>query len=173
MSEQRVEAVALPKIMDALRAVSGLTERLVGGIYVADVGCGSGEATVTMASAFPRSRFLGIEPDPARLDRARRLAAAHRVRNVYWLAVGAHQLAPRPSYDLICAFDGIYDMLDPHAALRAIRAALAADGVYLWCESAALDDHRGVRELAEEAGFAHVERLSLEDSVSRFFALRR
>ena len=145
-----------PKLMEAfldytnflvdelLRAVPGLTQRLSRGIHVADVGCGWGASTVTMASAFPRSRFLGIEPDAGSVERARRLAAERRVHNVFWLAAPAHQLAPLPTHDLICAFDCVHDMVDPratlHATLRAIHDALADDGVYLWSEPNASDN---------------------------------
>ena len=123
-----------------LPSVPGLTERLTRGIHVADVGCGWGASTVTMAAAFPRSRFLGIEPDAASVQRARRLAAQRRVRNVFWLAAPAQQLAPHPRHDLICAFDCVHDMVEPRAALRAIHDALADDGVYLWSEPNASDN---------------------------------
>jgi 2-polyprenyl-3-methyl-5-hydroxy-6-metoxy-1,4-benzoquinol methylase len=125
---------------DWLAAVPGLTARLTRGISVADVGCGYGLSTVTMAAAFPRSRFLGLDYDPRSIDRARRLAAERRVRNVHWVAAPAHQLAAAPPHDLICTFDCIHDMVDPHATLRAIHAALADDGVYLWSEPNASDN---------------------------------
>jgi 2-polyprenyl-3-methyl-5-hydroxy-6-metoxy-1,4-benzoquinol methylase len=125
---------------DWLAAVPGLTARLTRGISVADVGCGYGLSTVTMAAAFPRSRFLGLDYDPRSIDRARRLAAERRVRNVHWVAAPAHQLPAAPPHDLICTFDCIHDMVDPHATLRAIHAALADDGVYLWSEPNASDN---------------------------------
>jgi 2-polyprenyl-3-methyl-5-hydroxy-6-metoxy-1,4-benzoquinol methylase len=121
-------------VTEWLAAVPGLTERLASGIHVADIGCGCGVSTVTMAAAFPRSRFLGIDHDPASIDHARRLAADRRVRNVHWVPAAAHELAPVPKHELICTFDCIHDMVDPRGTLRAIRAALADDGVYLWSE---------------------------------------
>jgi SAM-dependent methyltransferase len=127
-------------VSDWLAAVPGLTERLSRGIYVADVGCGYGMSTVTMAAAFPKSRFLGIDYDPGSIDRARRLAAERHVRNVHWVAAPAHHLPPAPTHDLICAFDCIHDMVDPRATLRAIQAALANDGVFLWSEPNASDN---------------------------------
>ena len=123
-----------------LAAVPGLTERLSRGIYVADVGCGHGMSTVTMAAAFPRSRFLGIDADAASIERARRLAAEREVRNVHWMAAPAQHLAPVPTHDLICTFDCIHDMAEPRATLRAIHDALAEDGVYLWSEPNASDE---------------------------------
>jgi 2-polyprenyl-3-methyl-5-hydroxy-6-metoxy-1,4-benzoquinol methylase len=127
-------------VNDWLAAVPGLTERLQGGIHVADIGCGCGVSTVTMATAFPRSRFLGLDADPGSIDRARRLAAERHVRNVHWVATPAHQLPSAPTHDLICTFDCIHDMVDPRATLRAIHGALAADGVYLWSEPNASDN---------------------------------
>jgi 2-polyprenyl-3-methyl-5-hydroxy-6-metoxy-1,4-benzoquinol methylase len=123
-----------------LAAVPGLTERLAKGIHVADVGCGWGISTVTMAAAFPRSRFLGIDADPGSIDRARRLGAERHVRNVHWAAAPAHLLPPTPRQDLICTFDCIHDMVDPRATLRAVHEALADDGVYVWSEPNASDN---------------------------------
>jgi SAM-dependent methyltransferase len=120
--------------------VPGLTERLRAGIHVADIGCGYGLSTVTMAAAFPKSRFLGLDYDARSIDRARRLAAERHVRNVHWVAAPAHHLPPAPTHDLICTFDCIHDMVDPRATLRAIHGALADDGVYLWSEPNASDN---------------------------------
>jgi SAM-dependent methyltransferase len=127
-------------VNDWLAAVPGLTDRLSRGIYVADVGCGFGMSTVTMAAAFPKSRFLGVDDDLGSIDRARRLAAERHVRNVRWVAAPAHHLPPTPPHDLICTFDCIHDMADPRTTLRAIHDALADDGVYLWSEPNASDN---------------------------------
>lgn len=127
-------------VSEWLTAVPGLTERLTNGIHVADVGCGWGISTVTMAAAFPKSRFLGIDYDPGSIDRARRLGAERHLRNVHWVAAPAHHLPPKPTHDLICTFDCIHDMVDPRATLRAIHGALDHDGVYLWSEPNASDN---------------------------------
>ena len=157
------------RVADWLSTVPGLPERLARGIHVVDVGCGAGASTVAMAAAFPRSRFLGIEADSGSVQDARRLAAERRVSNVYWLAVPVHRLAPLPTHDLICAFDGVEDMIDPRAALQAIHAALSDDGVYLW----AAPGERGVRELAEEAGFSRVDKVLTHGALTELFALRK
>jgi len=60
-----------PIVLGALRATPGLREWLACGIHVADIGCGAGVSKLTMAVAFPRSRFLGVDADPASLERAR------------------------------------------------------------------------------------------------------
>jgi trans-aconitate methyltransferase len=167
MDQQKIETHH--RVEEWLRAVPGLTDRLVRGIHVVDVGCGGGASTVAMAVAFPRSRFLGVDADALSVQHARQLAAERRLRNVYWVAAPVHQLAPLPTHDLICAFDGVEDMIDPRAALQAIHAALADDGVYLWCAPG----ERGLRELADEAGFSHVDKLPIDGAFNELFALRK
>jgi 2-polyprenyl-3-methyl-5-hydroxy-6-metoxy-1,4-benzoquinol methylase len=196
-------------VQEWLPAVSGLPERLKAGVHVADIGCGYGVSTMTMAAAFPASQFVGIDADAASIFRARRVAAERRLRNVEWRAEPAHLLPRDRRFALICAFDCIHDMVDPKSTLRAIRGALAPDGVFLWSEPNASDNPlenrhpvgrafqcisplhcltvslahrgeglgtviggRGVRALAQEAGFSQVEQLPIENAVNLFFALR-
>jgi hypothetical protein len=59
-------------------------ERLRRGARLADVGCGSGRAVITLARAYPASTFVGYDVFEGQIDRARRAAAeagvADRVR---------------------------------------------------------------------------------------------
>ncbi|GAA2803588.1 class I SAM-dependent methyltransferase [Kitasatospora sp. CM 4170] len=43
---------------------------------VVDVGCGTGSLALLLHRVEPRARIIGVDPDPAMLDRARRKAAA-------------------------------------------------------------------------------------------------
>ena len=122
-----------------LAAVPGLLPRLEAGAAVADVGCGHGQSTVTLARAFPNSEIVGIDYHEPSIERARELAAAQGVDNVRFVAASADKLPGDRHYDLICSFDCIHDMVDPVATLKAIREALAPDGVYLWSEPNASD----------------------------------
>ena len=45
--------------------------RLKQGAVALDVGCGSGRATITLATAFPNSRFDGCDAHAGSVDRAR------------------------------------------------------------------------------------------------------
>jgi SAM-dependent methyltransferase len=92
---------------------------------VADIGCGYGLSTMTMAAAFPVSRFLGMDGDTGSIFRARRVSAGRRLLNVEWRAEPAHQLPRDRKFGLVCAFDCIHDRVDPKGTLRAIRAGLA------------------------------------------------
>ncbi len=117
-----------------LAAVPGLTAKLERGASVADVGCGCGQSTVVMAKAFPKSKVLGIDYHGPSIERARKLAAAGGLTNVQFIQGPAEQVPRDRKYDLVCSFDCIHDMVNPRATLKAIREALAADGVYIWSE---------------------------------------
>ena len=56
-------------VQTVLPELDGLIDSLNAGSRVADVGCGSGVAVVTMAAAFPESEFYGWEIAPLALDR--------------------------------------------------------------------------------------------------------
>lgn len=121
-------------VKDWLGAVSGLTPRLERGVAVADIGCGCGQSTVAMAKAFPKSKVLGIDYHGPSIERARKLAAARDLTNVEFLQAPAQEIPKNRRFELICSFDCIHDMVDPDATLKAIREALADDGVYVWSE---------------------------------------
>ena len=58
LSKETIDATLLGGTLDL---VPGLRERLVAGIDVADVGCGSGYAINVLGRAFPNSRFTGFD----------------------------------------------------------------------------------------------------------------
>jgi 2-polyprenyl-3-methyl-5-hydroxy-6-metoxy-1,4-benzoquinol methylase len=122
-----------------LAAVPGLTARLEKGMSVGDVGCGRGQSTVAIAKAFPNSNVTGIDYHVPSIERARELAAEQGVTNVKFIAGPADQISQQGPFDLICSFDCIHDMVDPAGTLKAIRNAMATDGVYIWSEPNASD----------------------------------
>lgn len=117
-----------------LPAVPGLIKRLEQGATVLDIGCGHGQSTVSLGRAFPNSVIVGIDYHEPSITRATELAAAEGLDNVTFITASADQIPNGKKYDLICTFDCIHDMVDPIATLKAIRKALAPDGVYLWSE---------------------------------------
>ncbi|MCP5110614.1 MAG: class I SAM-dependent methyltransferase [bacterium] len=197
-------------VNDWIPAVPGMKEKLERGARVCDMGCGRGQSTVNMAKAFPKSHFLGVDYDRGSISSAMKLAAEHNVSNTDFRDIPAEKLPRNGTFDLICTFDCIHDMVNPVAALRAIRDALAADGVLLWAEpnashnahenrnplgkafhaisplhcmtvSLAYDGaglgtvigEKGSRELAQQAGYSHFERLPIDYPFNQFFLLRR
>ena len=95
------------------------------------MGCGSGVALLTMAAAFPNSRFDGFDPSHHAMDRARARLAETGLTNVELHVAGAVELPNEPTYDLMVTLDCIHDMPHPAEAIAAIRRAMAADGTWL------------------------------------------
>ncbi|WP_331766347.1 class I SAM-dependent methyltransferase [Embleya sp. NBC_00896] len=115
--------------------VPGLTERLLAGIDVLDVGTGQGHAVNVLARAFPRSRFRGVDISAQGIAAARHEADGLGLDNAEFAVVDAAD--PLGSYDLITAFDVIHDMAQPTRTLAAVSDALREDGVFLMGEIAA------------------------------------
>jgi 2-polyprenyl-3-methyl-5-hydroxy-6-metoxy-1,4-benzoquinol methylase len=122
-----------------LRSLPDVVKQLEEGVRVADVGCGSGAASIALGKAFPRARVTGFDLDATSVERARRGALAERLENVSFEQVAAQALPTEPPFDFIMSFDTIHDMAKPREALRRIRQALAAEGTYLMVEPAAGD----------------------------------
>lgn len=118
-----------------LPTIPEVSARLETGARVADVGCGSGYPSILMAQAFPRSRFYGFDVSEESLERARADARNKGVaERVEFQRVSATALPETPKFDFITSFDAIHDMVDPRGAVRAIRRALADDGMYMMME---------------------------------------
>jgi 2-polyprenyl-3-methyl-5-hydroxy-6-metoxy-1,4-benzoquinol methylase len=83
-------------------------ERRVGGGRVLEVGCGHGLLTGMLAQGDPARRVLGIDPDPRKIDWARRSVGA--LSNVELRAAGVEGLdaAHLASFDSIVVADVLY-----------------------------------------------------------------
>ena len=114
-----------------LPALDGVVERLSRGARVADVGCGSGVALLTMAEAFPNSRFQGYDPSKHAVHRAGAKLKAGNLSNVAFHQVGADDLPAVPTFDLVLTLDCLHDMPRPAEALAAIRRCIKDDGTLL------------------------------------------
>ena len=137
MAEDSGQTV-LPALTDAIvPLVPGLVDALRSGIDVLDVGCGSGRAMITLARAFPASRFRGIDISPDGIATARREALASGLANVRFDREDAASLAAADRYDLVTAFDAIHDQARPAEALRTIAGLLTPKGVFLMQDIAA------------------------------------
>jgi SAM-dependent methyltransferase len=129
-----------------LPLVPGLTGRLVDGIDVADVGCGSGHAVNLMAAAFPRSRFTGFDFSDGGIAAARLEAGRKGLANARFEQRDAARLGEAGRFDFITTFDAVHDQARPDLVLAGIAAALRPGGVYLCVDTAASS------ELADNLG---------------------
>ena len=113
----------------------GFSERLAHGAKVADVGCGRGQAIVTLAKAYPKSRFYGYDNYAPGVAAAQTNAQKAGVAaNTIFEARGATDLPQTHDYDLISTLDALHDMVDPEGAARSIRGALKEDGAWFIVE---------------------------------------
>ena len=118
----------LPTWIPAMPAVQALLGQ---GCDVADVGCGAGQALVTLAQAYPGCRYVGYDLLPANVAQAEKAAidagVADRVR---FDLLDATAGIPE-TFDVVFTFDVIHDAADPPALLRSIRHALRDGGRYV------------------------------------------
>ena len=118
----------VPRIVPAL---DGVEDRLRAGIDVIDVGCGGGVALLSLARAFPESRFTGYDPSAHAIDIAHERTREAGVTNVDWKIARGEDLPREPSFDLVVTFDCIHDMTRPDLVIAAIRGAIREDGTWL------------------------------------------
>jgi 2-polyprenyl-3-methyl-5-hydroxy-6-metoxy-1,4-benzoquinol methylase len=114
-----------------LPLVPGLIDRLMRGIDVLDVGCGSGRALNRLATLFPKSRFTGYDLCKEAIATAITAAQNRKLTNVQFQVKDTTLLDEIEQYDLITTFDAVHDQARPDAVLRNIYNALRSDGVYL------------------------------------------
>jgi len=126
-----------------LPLVPATQAKLRQGGRVADVGCGTGQALIALARAFPALTGVGYDAHPPVIDQARQAADAAGVadRVSYELLDAAAGLPD--AFDVITTFDVVHDSADPLALLRSIRDALQPDGTYLCLEINCADEPAG------------------------------
>ena len=104
---------------------------------VLDIGCGCGESTLSLARAFPGAEFVGIDPDPASIVRARQSMATRGLGGggsggvVSFHCAAIDDVAPLlggREVAVALAYDCIHDMVDPDAALASIHALIGGGG---------------------------------------------
>jgi 2-polyprenyl-3-methyl-5-hydroxy-6-metoxy-1,4-benzoquinol methylase len=122
------EYLLVPEWLPLVPEVRALLER---GADVADVGCGAGLACISLARAFPASRFVGYDVSVEAVEAARLNAKAAGVADAASFEVlDASQGLPQ-MFDVITTFDVVHDAVAPRALLRAIRDSLREHGRYL------------------------------------------
>jgi SAM-dependent methyltransferase len=122
-----------------LPALDGVVAKLEQGATVADVGCGHGASTILMATAFPRSTFVGFDYHDRSVATARGRAEAAGVADRVRFDVAPAQSYAGRDYDLVTMFDCLHDMGDPVGAARHVRESLAPDGTWMIVEPFAGD----------------------------------
>lgn len=134
MAEDSGQSVLSSLESPILPLIAGVTDRLVQGVCVLDVGCGRGRIMTRLAELYPQSRFVGMDLSPEAIGFARDEAAKKGLNNIAFMALDVSNLdetAEPESFDLITTFDVIHDQAKPLKVLKGIHRALKSDGVYL------------------------------------------
>jgi len=117
-----------------LPLVPDTTARLKADGRVADVGCGTGQALIALAGAFPAVTGTGYDVHLPVIEQARQAAAGAGVADrISYQVLDAAAGLPE-SFDVITTFDVVHDAADPLGLLRSIREALRPGGTYLCLE---------------------------------------
>ena len=115
-------------VVSWIPAMTGIEAKLHAGARVADVGCGHGASSIIMAKAFPNSKFFGFDNHEASITTARKKAEAAGVAGRLQFEVASAGDFPGEGFDLVCFFDCLHDMGDPHSATIHACETLAPDG---------------------------------------------
>ncbi|HEY8076379.1 MAG TPA: class I SAM-dependent methyltransferase [Labilithrix sp.] len=119
-------------------ALEGVDAKLRAGARVADVGCGHGASIVTMATAYPKSKFTGFDFHAPSIETSKKRASEAGVADRTSFEV-ASATSYGGQYDLVCFFDCLHDMGDPVGVARYARSRLAPGGTVLLVEPFAHD----------------------------------
>ncbi len=114
--------------------VPGLSERLVDGIRVLDVGCGRGRIMNRLAELYPASNFTGLDLSGEAVEFAQAEALAKNLNNIEFGIADLSdfdETAESEAFDFITTFDAVHDQAKPLNVLKGIFRALKPDGIYL------------------------------------------
>jgi 2-polyprenyl-3-methyl-5-hydroxy-6-metoxy-1,4-benzoquinol methylase len=117
-----------------LPSVSELHRRLLADppARVADVACGCGWSSVSLARAYPKISVEGVDLDPTSIDEAQRNLAGSGVEDrVRFHHRDAADSGFAGRFDLVTIFEALHDMPRPVDVLRTIRGMLGDGGFVL------------------------------------------
>ncbi len=119
---------------DWLPALPEVQAKLARGerVRIAEVGCGAGVASITVARAYPDAEIDGFDLDEASIDAALAAAVAAGVEDrVRFELRDAADPAISGDYDLVMAIEMLHDVPDPVGVLRTMRKLAGDNGAVL------------------------------------------
>lgn len=110
----------------------GLVEALERGIRVADLACGAGNLSGTLARRFPRSTFVGFDIDDGAIAVARQRHQG--LTNARFEVADVTTLREDEPFDAVLVFFAVHDQARPLEFLRAAHGLLRPGGTFLMDE---------------------------------------
>jgi ubiquinone/menaquinone biosynthesis C-methylase UbiE len=118
-------------------AMPDVTARLQQGGRVAEIGCGLGWSSISLARGFPNARIEAVDPDEASIVVARRNAAVAGVGDRVTFHRATVEEAPiEAPFDMVTALECLHDLPHPVRALRRMRELAAPHGAVLVADEA-------------------------------------
>jgi 2-polyprenyl-3-methyl-5-hydroxy-6-metoxy-1,4-benzoquinol methylase len=131
MAEDSGQAIVRSIVPMVVPLMPGLHERLTAGIDVLDVGCGRGLALMSLAEAYPASRFKGYDLSAEVVSFATGEAVRRGLDNVSYDVRDLTDWEEKETFDWIIALDAIHDQSRPDRVLAGVRKALRAGGHFM------------------------------------------
>jgi len=118
----------------------------------ADVGCGRGSSTRTLAEELDAERILGIDASAAVLAAARQRLGHHGGKRLRWLCADFHHLPlSTAACDLVVAAFCLYHSSEPAAVVSELARCLRPGGVAVLVTKS-IDSYRSLDELVASSG---------------------
>jgi SAM-dependent methyltransferase len=114
-----------------LPSIPDVHERLLDGGRVADVACGTGWSSISIARAYPRATVVGIDNDEASITAARETVAREGLADRIDFELADAAALDAGDYDLVLVIEALHDLSQPVAALEAMRRLAGGDGAVL------------------------------------------
>ncbi len=134
-------------VQEWIPALPDIHARLGAGepVRIAEIGCGEGIASITLARAFPNAVVHGFDLDEASIAAARKNAAeagvGDRVRfELCDASKGAAGIPADEPYDLVFAIEMLHDVPDPVGVLTTMRELRADGGAVLIADERVADE---------------------------------
>lgn len=121
-------------------AIPDVEAKLRAGGRVAEIGCGEGWSSISLAQGFPQVHVDSVDLDAASIDAAKQHAHAQGVADRVFFHLGSAERSPLSGhYDLVTAFECLHDMAYPVEALTTMRELASPDGTVLIADEAVGD----------------------------------
>ncbi len=123
-----------------LPAMPDVAARLAAGpARAADLGCGSGWASIALARGYGQLTVDGFDSDAASIEDAEANASAAGLSDRLRFHTRDAGAAGDEGYDLVCCFEALHDMAHPVEALAAMRRMASPDGAVFVVDERAAD----------------------------------